>query len=166
MIALGELHVCNVFVERYQLKISSKLPRVVFDLDFPFVRHIVQNSFVVEETFNAGCSTRQLSSNLLRETMDAFERAVKIDPDNSEYFVKLGIANVSLQKFEEARVAFGNAIELDPNSGNAHYRLGMILFIFFKEREEGIQHFKRALSLNPSAPYAAQIRQLMESGSQ
>ena len=106
-----------------------------------------------------------LKKGLQQEAMDSFGKAVKKDPDNSAFYVKLGTAATSLQKFGEAKVAFSKAVELNPKSAEARYRLGMILYLAFNEREEGIRHFKQALNLNPPARYAEQMRQLIESDS-
>jgi tetratricopeptide (TPR) repeat protein len=102
---------------------------------------------------------------LFEEAMDAFSRAAEIDPENSEYFVSLGITASRLRLFEEARTAFERAVELEPKSVDSHYRLGTILFLAFRERDEAIRHFEEVLRLDPSSPYADQIRQFLESDS-
>ncbi len=103
-----------------------------------------------------------LTQELFSEAKEAFERALKKDANNSRYYLKLGIAAAQMLEPEEAKVAFGKAVELDPKSAEAHYNLGMILLVVFEEREEGIQHLEKTLSLEPSAIYASQARRLIE----
>ncbi len=87
---------------------------------------------------------------------------MKKDPDNSGYYSKLGFTVFSLGKAEEAKVTFTKAVALDPKSVVGHYNLGMILFHVFEEREEGVQHLKQVLNLQPSGSYADEARRLIE----
>jgi len=104
-----------------------------------------------------------LTKELFSEAKEAFEKALRKDADNSKYYLKLGIAAAQALEPEEAKAAFRKAAELDPESAEAHYNLGMILLVVFEEREEGIQHLEKTLSLEPFAPYASQARRLLES---
>jgi len=111
--------------------------------------------------FLVGLGQVAFRKGLHQEAMDAFEAAVKHDPDNIAHYLKFGTVAANMGKLPEAKVAFSKALELDPKSAEAHYRLGMILFVSLKEREEGIQHFKEALDLKLPAPYASEVRRLM-----
>jgi len=116
--------------------------------------------------FQGKLGSMALTQELFSEAQEALERALKNDPDNSVYYLDLGIAAGKLRKPEEARAAFGKAVELNPQSAVAHYNLGMLLFRVFEEREEGIEHLKKALNRELSATYAAQARELIGNAQQ
>ncbi len=112
--------------------------------------------------FQGKLGSMALTQELFSEAQEALERALKNDPDNSVYYLDLGIAAGKLRKPEEARAAFGKAVELNPQSAVAHFNLGMLLSRVFEEKEEGIEHLKKALNLELSATYAAEARELIE----
>ena len=93
------------------------------------------------------------------EAQSAFEIAIKYKPENSLYHFQRGIAALNLGRVSVAKEGFEKAVQLKPNWDEAHIRLGTVLFYSLGEKERGVQHFQKALELNPSAPYADPLRE-------
>lgn len=55
--------------------------------------------------------------------VEAFRRAVELDPDNEQAYVSLGSAYLRINRAAEAARAFRRAIDLDPNDATAHLGL-------------------------------------------
>ncbi len=58
------------------------------------------------------------------EAIDAYQRAIGIDPQNADAYVGLGDAYMGLGKWVEALGSYKKAVELDPQSADAQYALG------------------------------------------
>jgi TolB-like protein/Tfp pilus assembly protein PilF len=103
---------------------------------------------------------RFTSANASR-ALECFERAVAIDPGNSEahvgiahYYVQL--AGVSLAEprkvLPKARAAAERAVEVDPNLAHAHAALAQVVLWSEHAWREAEEHFRRALALASATP--------------
>ncbi len=60
------------------------------------------------------------------EAISFYERAVKEDPNNADFFMELGAAYYVAHKWNEAISAFEKAVALKPELAHAHYYLGVL----------------------------------------
>ncbi|MEE8219654.1 MAG: tetratricopeptide repeat protein, partial [bacterium] len=62
----------------------------------------------------------------VEKAMEAFKRAVKINPRDAKAHYGLGYIYDEKGMLNEAIGEFKKAIEINPNEGRAHYNLGVI----------------------------------------
>lgn len=107
-------------------------------------------------TLGAGCGTRRIDlsqsssqldfgvqmakTNLWREALFRFERAVTLDPDNAMALNNLAVAYEGIGEFEKARDAYSRALRLDRS--NQHIQKNYSRFVEFysrnRKREEAL----------------------------
>jgi len=80
--------------------------------------------------------------------VEAFRRAVELDPDNARAYVSLGSAYLRLNRQAEAGRAFRRAIDLDPTEATAHVGLGQSHKLS-GDPDNAIVELNRALELDP-----------------
>lgn len=62
-----------------------------------------------------------------KEAVDAYRKAIEIDPDNAQNWHELGNIHFKMANYDEAIEAFNKAIELDPAFGWAYCNLALTL---------------------------------------
>ena len=82
-----------------------------------------------------------------------FERAVEIDPRNSEALDNLAMARFKAGRYEEALDFYRAIIEIKPDSAQNHSNLGATLY-YLGRPEDALRSFERALALDPDLPSA------------
>ena len=85
--------------------------------------------------------------------INAYKRALKLDPNCAAIYHSLGFAYYKEGEFDLARDALQQAIELNPLNANYHYLLGQLLEDWTELKgawEQAICEFTRAIKLNPS----------------
>ncbi len=82
------------------------------------------------------------------EAMDAYRRALELDPSLASAHTNLGIAYYREGQTEEARRHFERALALDPELSEARYNLAN-LYDEEGERELAIAEFRRVVITNP-----------------
>ncbi len=80
--------------------------------------------------------------------VEAFRRAVELDPDSAQAYVSLGSAYMRLNRRAEAARAFRRAIDLDPDDAIAHVGLGQTHKLS-GDPDNAILELERALELDP-----------------
>ena len=102
-----------------------------------------------------------MDSGRFGEAIDAYQNALKRDPNNVNVRVDRGTCYRRVGKPGAAAEEFRKGIEINPNHPNAHRNLGVVLAFDLGKREEAIQEFETYLRLMPNAPDAGQIRQVI-----
>lgn len=82
------------------------------------------------------------------EALQAYKKAVDLNPNAAGALVNLGTIHYHLHKFKDAADYYQRAIEVDPRYSLAHFNLGNL------RDEEGhlaqaLEHYATALKLNP-----------------
>jgi tetratricopeptide (TPR) repeat protein len=84
----------------------------------------------------------------LESAIDAFEKAVQIDPNRAATYAELGAVQVAKGDLAAAEAAFRKAVEIDPQSQAAVISLAN--FVWSRgDADQGEQLMKRALELDP-----------------
>ncbi len=103
------------------------------------------------ELFDAGYSLGNLKR--YEEAIQAYDRVLAIDPNNSSAWNNKGCALNSLDRYEEAIQAYDRALAIDPNfilaGNNKSYALDAL-----RHYEEAIKDFDLALAIAPNDPMA------------
>ncbi len=82
------------------------------------------------------------------EALDAYERAILLDPSFARAYNGKGNALYYFKRYEEALAAFERAILLDPDCAPAYNGKGNALY-YFKRYEEALAAYERAILLDP-----------------
>lgn len=82
--------------------------------------------------------------------IDAYNKAISLDPKNPKLLVDLGQVYLSDNNFTQSQDLFEKAISLDKNFPNAHYNLGQ-LFLKQQKINEGIKELETARDLLPDS---------------
>ncbi len=85
--------------------------------------------------------------------INAYKRALELDPDCAAVHHSLGFAYYKEGEFDLARDALQKAIELNPLNANYHYVFGQLLEDWTELEgawEQAIREFTRTIELNPS----------------
>jgi tetratricopeptide (TPR) repeat protein len=83
------------------------------------------------------------------EIIEAYERALELDPSSAGAAVNLGTVYFHLRQWEDAERVYKQAIHIDPSYALAHFNLGN-LFDERGDRERAATHYHEALKLNPN----------------
>ena len=87
------------------------------------------------------------------EALEAYERAIALDPQDAFFHYHRGNALRRLKRYEEALVSFEQAIQLHPNDASSHYYRGRVLYAL-KRYEAALAAFEHAIELDPNLAYA------------
>ncbi|MFZ1127897.1 tetratricopeptide repeat protein [Methanoregula sp.] len=98
--------------------------------------------------FNRGVDFSNLGKN--QEALQAFDKALSIDPNNASVWYNKGIAISKLGLIQDSLDAFNKALSIDPNNANASiwYNKGITLSTLGRS-QEAIECFDKALEINP-----------------
>lgn len=97
-----------------------------------------------------------LSHGMADEAAQAFEGAIKINPENVHVYNRLGIALRKQGKYKEAIEHYKRALRVAPNDENIYYNLGKAL-IEARRNGDAKKAFESALKINPNFSEAREI---------
>jgi Tfp pilus assembly protein PilF len=100
-------------------------------------------------TWHSNQGVTLLREGRYREAEDAFERAVKGNPESPVTHNNLGLARLELGEARDAERSFKRAIDLDPGYVKAHVNLA-ILYDRMGRDSLAVGEYRRALELEPS----------------
>jgi tetratricopeptide (TPR) repeat protein len=84
-----------------------------------------------------------------REAIDAFQRALTMNPDLVQAHVNLVAAYAAIRAFDQAEAHYRRALALAPDLAENHYNYGVLL-LGVGRQSEAIEAFRRALASNAS----------------
>ncbi len=113
-------------------------PRAVPEIRAPEAEGYFQRGLHLEET---GAPVEQ--------AMEAYRRAVELNPNAAGALVNLGTIFYRMRKFIEAEDHYRRAVRADPHYPLAHFNLGN-LYDERGEAEKAREHYDSALKCNPS----------------
>lgn len=87
---------------------------------------------------------------LLEYAIEAFRRALRLEPDFGVAWLLLGETCIGAERFAEAIVALKRAVEIKPENASAHNALGLA-FARAHCPNKAMDHCKTAVSLNPES---------------
>lgn len=93
-----------------------------------------------------------------------YERARALDPENDDLLVELGRAYFWLEDYGRAEEVYRSVLGRDPQNAHALWGLGDTYRVTGR-REQAVPLVQRALSIDPSHPYARQTLRQLQGGS-
>ena len=98
------------------------------------------------------------------DAADHFERAVQLDPGDTEALDRLAMLRFTEQDYEAAFGLYRSLLQINPDNAQTHSNLGATLY-YLGRPEDALQSFERALSLAPELETARtgrdQLRQIV-----
>ncbi|AEM20745.1 TPR domain-containing protein [Brachyspira intermedia PWS/A] len=82
------------------------------------------------------------------EAIEDFNRAIKLDPNNSDAYLNRGISKSDLGNDKEAIEDFNRAIELEPDNSDAYLNRGISKSDLGNDKE-AIEDYNKSIELNP-----------------
>lgn len=99
--------------------------------------------------FQRAKSLLELGPSVAKAAALEFEKAIRLDPSNSQYHHRYGVLLVQgLSRRQEGIAEVQEAIQLSPWRHYYHFDLGMI-YLITGEREKGMEEIKKASQLYP-----------------
>lgn len=96
-----------------------------------------------------------------------YRRAQQLNPHNVDLLIKIGMCQLYLLRFAEARDTFSQAVGLDPNRAEAHLLLGLALSKLEPPQLEAARSaWESAERLAPGSDIARQARALIDQSRQ
>ncbi len=87
---------------------------------------------------------------MFTEELRLLNKALELDEEDVNTWVKIGRCYSALQRFEKAMEAYNKALELDPSEGSAYCNIGGIM-ILRSNWHEAEKYYKKALPLMDKA---------------
>ena len=114
---------------------------------------------------NIGLAYRELGN--VKQAKSSFEKALKINPQNSYALNQLAIMSREEGNFDKAEELYRKAISAHPNYQNAHLNLGILCDLYLRKIDCAIEHYQEYLSLTGGRDkqVASWVTQLKKQGS-
>ena len=84
------------------------------------------------------------------DAVDYYQAALKKSPNNAALFNKIGICQLMMQRYKEAKKSFERSIKADRNHSDAYNNLGVIYYQA-KNYSKAIKQYEKAISLRDDA---------------
>jgi tetratricopeptide (TPR) repeat protein len=89
--------------------------------------------------------------NAVPEAIDAYEKALALDPNNAPVHTDLGIMYRRAGRPEDAVQEFDRAIAIDPKLENPRFNKGVVLLHDLNDREGALRAWEELVKINPLA---------------
>jgi tetratricopeptide (TPR) repeat protein len=144
----------DIIVERQGTRLEPLSGQFVLNFE---TREIVERVRVIAERgadeWLATALACESGSGTRAEAINAYERALQVDPRKIDAFLNCGTLYYEGGDLEKASEYFQRAIALDAENALAHFNLGSVLDEIGKV-EDARQHLRIAIRLRPSYPDA------------
>jgi len=89
-------------------------------------------------------------SKLYLDALDYYRAALSKQPNNARVLNKVGITEIMMQRYKEARKSLERSIKADRNSADAYNNLGVV---FYEERKYGaaVKQYHKAIAIDATA---------------
>ncbi len=84
------------------------------------------------------------------DAIDYYHAALKSTPSSASLFNKIGICQLMMQRYKDAKKSFERSIKADRNHSDAYNNLG-VTYYATRNYNTAIKHYEKAISLNNDA---------------
>ena len=107
-----------------------------------------RQALTAERWFQRGLDLEQ-SGAAADEIMEAYQKAIDLDPKSAGALVNLGTIHFNARKWTEAEKYYRRALEVDPEYALAHFDLAN-LYDERGDRIKALAHYQAALRISPN----------------
>jgi tetratricopeptide (TPR) repeat protein len=100
-----------------------------------------------------------MDTSRFSEAVEAYQKALDIDPKNVDVRVDMGTCYRKLGKPDVAVKEYRKALELDPQHLHALKNLGIVFAYDLHDSKEAVKAFEKALAIAPNDPDAERLKQ-------
>jgi len=112
-------------------------------------QHVIWANLADAYVAMAATKTGDEQQAALGKSMEAFQKAIALKPDDPAYHNNYALALAKAKKFDEAQAELNKAAQLDPpNAGKYYYNLGAVL-VNTGQSAAAEEAFKKAIQANP-----------------
>ena len=104
----------------------------------------------------AKIGSAHLENKEYNEAIDAFKKAISIDPNDETVHNSLGVAYYSIQEYEDAITAFQQGLSINPELKHLHHDLGWAYYKA-KKFDEAKRVVEEALKMDPNYESAREL---------
>ncbi|MBZ5681943.1 MAG: tetratricopeptide repeat protein [Acidobacteriia bacterium] len=90
------------------------------------------------------------SSKLYLDALDYYRAALSKEPNSARLLNKIGISELMMQRYKEARKSFERSVKADRNFADAYNNLGVVLYEG-KKYGAAIKQYRKAIALDSSS---------------
>jgi len=101
-------------------------------------------------------------SNQFMDAIEAYDKALEIQPNSPDILTDQGVMFKRLGWFERAIDNFNKANEIDPSHATSIYNLGIIYRYDLQDFPKAQEAWTRFLEINPTGPGSDRVRQDLE----
>lgn len=101
-------------------------------------------------------------SNQFMEAIEAYDKALTIQPDSPNVLTDQGVMFRRLGWFDRAIANFSKANEIDPSHATSVYNLGVVYRYDLQDFAKAEETWTRFLEINPAGPGSDRVRQDLE----
>ena len=105
--------------------------------------------------------TKYYGASLAKESIEAYGRALKLQPRNPNVLTDQGAMYEVTQEFDKALANFEAAQKIDPNHIQSLYNMGVI-YRHQKDTAKATAVFRRVIERAPQSSQAAEAKQLLQ----
>jgi len=90
------------------------------------------------------------TQKLYLDALDYYRAALAKEPNSARLFNKIGISNLMMQRYRDAKKAFGRSIKADGKSADAYNNLGVV---YYEERKYGaaVKQYRKAIEIDSNS---------------
>jgi tetratricopeptide (TPR) repeat protein len=107
---------------------------------------LMERQDTAEYWIETGDSFQRLAN--YNDAIDAYKKALEIQPDHDEAYANLGLAYVEQGKYDKAIEHYQQAIKLKPDNADTHYNLG-VAYGNLKKYKEAIESYMQVIKIDP-----------------
>jgi len=107
---------------------------------------------------------RYFDANQPVEAVEAYEKALAIEPDNADVWTDLGVMFRRGGKAKKALEAFDRAMNIDPTHEISRFNKGIVLYYDLKDVPGALAAWEALLAINPTikSPTGEPLQQLVD----
>lgn len=113
----------------------------------------------------ANLALLDFKSSNLDSAINHIEKAIKLEPDNHQYFNLLGLILIEKEDFKKAKNALATSIGLSPHYDLAYYNMALLHDIYLQDISNAITYYNKYLLVSNNDDTITQqwVKQLISS---
>lgn len=146
---LAKSHMAKPSSQGFLNAIPLLLNAIELDPDYADAHALLANAYISRIYYGSESVDEQLA-----KARPHIDRALELNEFNEDALVQQGFMYRYLKEFDKSKKSLLRAIEINPNYSAAHQGLGLLMLWGYYDVFASIEHFKRAVELDPLSFHA------------